>query len=69
MKTCGLVKVGDVSEALQAGADLIGVIFAKSPRAATLQQAQLIVEEVRRYGERTGPLGELLNQVRLGIES
>eukprot|EP01035_Chromulina_nebulosa_P001447 gene1447-1932_t len=54
-KTCGMTDVDDVRAALQAGANLIGVIFAtKSPRKASVDQAADIVAAVRQYGERTG---------------
>lgn len=55
IKTCGMKDVEDVKAALQAGANLIGVIFAAaSPRKATISQAADIVAAVRQYGERTG---------------
>lgn len=47
--------VDDVRAALQAGANLIGVIFAAaSPRKASIDEAAEIVAVVRQYGERTG---------------
>ena len=50
-----MMDVDDVRAALQAGANLIGVIFAtKSPRKASVDQAADIVAAVRQYGERTG---------------
>ena len=57
VKTCGLTSADDAQLALQAGASMLGVIFApSSPRAATVAQARAIVDAARRYGERSTPL-------------
>ena len=56
IKTCGMKKESDVSVALQAGANLLGVIFAKSPRTATVEEAKAIVQTVRKYGERSSSI-------------
>jgi anthranilate synthase/indole-3-glycerol phosphate synthase/phosphoribosylanthranilate isomerase len=57
VKTCGLTSAGDAELALQAGASMLGVIFAPgSPRVASVAQAQAIVDVARRYGERSAPL-------------
>jgi len=53
VKVCGVVREEDARNAVAAGANLIGVIFAKSKRQASLEQAQAVVREVRRFGERT----------------
>jgi N-(5'phosphoribosyl)anthranilate (PRA) isomerase len=52
-KVCGITNKEDALAAAAAGANLIGIVFAeKSPRCATLQQAQEIVAAVRAFGER-----------------
>merc|ERR1711988_1785394 len=56
VKVCGVVKDGDARGAIAAGANLIGVIFAKSKRQASLAQAQAVVHVVRQFGERTGTI-------------
>lgn len=53
VKVCGVVQDSDARGAIAAGANLIGVIFAKSKRKASLEQAQAVVREVRRFGERS----------------
>ncbi|CAJ1354077.1 unnamed protein product [Effrenium voratum] len=52
VKVCGVVRQEDASCAIGAGANLVGVIFAKSKRQASLDQATAVVQEVRRFGER-----------------
>lgn len=42
VKICGLRDPEDARVAIDAGADLIGVIFAESPRRATVQQARAL---------------------------
>ena len=42
----------EVKEALTSGVDLIGLIFAKSPRSVSQDKARSIVNVVRKYGER-----------------
>ena len=71
VKTCGMTSETDISQSLQAGAGLIGLIFAqKSPRAVrSVEQAKKLVEVVRRYGERTTQLdllGSAPADVRVG---
>jgi N-(5'phosphoribosyl)anthranilate (PRA) isomerase len=52
-KVCGITNKEDALAAAAAGANLIGIVFAeKSPRCATLQQAQEVVAAVRAFGER-----------------
>lgn len=53
VKVCGVVQSEDARCAVAAGANLIGVIFAKSKRQASLEQAKAVAETVRRFGERT----------------
>lgn len=56
IKTCGMKRESDISIALQAGANMLGVIFAESPRSATIEEAKAIVNAVRRYGERSNSI-------------
>ena len=54
VKVCGLTRPEDALVACQAGANLIGVIFApKSKRCVTVDQAKAVVQAVRSFGERT----------------
>merc|ERR1712187_959452 len=53
VKVCGVVKEEDARGAVASGANLIGVIFAKSKRQASAEQAQAVVNVVRQFGERT----------------
>lgn len=52
VKVCGVRRCSDASLAVAAGANLIGVIFATSKRQASREQAEALVAEVRRFGER-----------------
>lgn len=57
VKVCGITNPEDARVACQAGATLIGVIFAeKSKRRVGADQAKAIAETVQRFGERTGPM-------------
>eukprot|EP00930_Biecheleria_cincta_P060676 TRINITY_DN46294_c0_g1_i1.p1 TRINITY_DN46294_c0_g1~~TRINITY_DN46294_c0_g1_i1.p1 ORF type:complete len:595 (-),score=135.67 TRINITY_DN46294_c0_g1_i1:510-2294(-) len=53
VKVCGVVREEDAGCAIGAGANLIGVIFAKSKRQASVEQATSVVNVVRRFGERS----------------
>jgi anthranilate synthase/indole-3-glycerol phosphate synthase/phosphoribosylanthranilate isomerase len=54
VKVCGTTNSEDALKACQEGANMIGVIFVpKSKRCVTADQAKEIVEEVRKFGERT----------------
>ena len=54
IKVCGITRADDAAVACRAGANCIGVIFAeKSKRKVTKEQAQEVVDTVRRFGERT----------------
>ena len=52
IKVCGMTDENEVKEALTSGVDLIGLIFAKSPRSVSQDKARSIVNVVRKYGER-----------------
>ena len=56
VKVCGITNKEDASIALSNGANFIGVIFCASKRQVTLKQAEDIVQTVRLFGERSGPL-------------
>lgn len=53
VKVCGVTRPEDANCAIAVGANLIGVIFAKSKRQVTVEKAKAVVELVRRFGERT----------------
>lgn len=52
VKVCGVVMPDDARCAVSAGANLIGVIFAKSKRQASVEQAKAVADVVRQFGER-----------------
>ena len=49
VKICGITEVFQAQAAIEAGADLIGVVFAPSPRQVTYEKAQEIVAAVKKY--------------------
>ena len=74
VKICGLTDEDAVEAAIEAGADMLGVVFfAKSPRAITIERAaeilQWVPEEVRKVGLFVDPddalLSEAMNNLRL----
>lgn len=56
VKVCGVTRPEDANSAISVGANLIGVIFAKSKRQVTVEKAKAVVELVRRFGERTSSI-------------
>ena len=50
VKICGITDVFYAQAAMEAGADLIGVVFAPSPRQVTYEKAQEIVAAVKKHG-------------------
>lgn len=46
VKICGLTNLADVQVAIEAGADLVGFIFAASPRQVTRHQVSAICEQL-----------------------
>jgi phosphoribosylanthranilate isomerase len=68
VKICGLTDEDLVDAAIEAGADLLGVVFfEKSPRAVTIEHAaeilQWVPEEVQKVGLFVDPDDAFLNQV------
>jgi len=53
VKVCGVVRPEDARCAVAAGANLVGVIFAKSKRQASTEQALAVRDVVWRFGERS----------------
>jgi indole-3-glycerol phosphate synthase/phosphoribosylanthranilate isomerase len=56
IKICGITNVNDALIACQAGANVIGIIFAEKSkrRIASTQDAKCIVDAVHKFGERNG---------------
>ncbi len=46
VKICGIQKLEDAKAAIEAGADALGFVFAKSSRQVTVEQARLITEKL-----------------------
>ena len=64
VKVCGVTTADDARAAVEANANLIGVIFAaKSKRRVSAEQARSIVGAVRAFGERTDKVAVPLSQI------
>jgi len=50
VKICGITDVSYARAAIEAGVDLIGVVFAPSPRQVTYEKAREIVAAVKKHG-------------------
>ena len=57
VKICGLTDVDTALEAAKAGADFIGLVFAKSRRQVTAEKAAEIIREVRKSKIKTEIVG------------
>jgi phosphoribosylanthranilate isomerase len=77
IKICGTTCVEDALKSIEAGADALGFIFARSKRQTTPEQAQRIIRELPRQVERIGvfldagakEIGRVVNEVDLtGIQ-
>ena len=69
VKICGLTNVEDALCATEAGADLLGFIFyAKSPRAATLEDARLSVRAAKQLNPNIVSVGVFVNESQAEIE-
>lgn len=56
-KVCGLTRAADAAEAVGAGADFIGVVFAGGPRLVTPERAASVLAEMPRRENRVGVFG------------
>ena len=54
VKICGLTRAGDVRDAVSAGADMLGFVFARSPRQLGSDQARALLAEVPTGVDRVG---------------
>ncbi len=63
VKICGISQVAHALAVVEAGADFVGLVFAPSKRQVSLQTAQQIVQEVKRFGQRPLVVGVFVNIV------
>ena len=61
IKICGIKEEKHALAAAEAGADLIGLIFAPSPRRVSLEQAQKISQAVKESGLPIEVVGVFVN--------
>lgn len=54
IKICGLTRIEDALQAVEAGADYLGFIFSESPRRITIDKAYSIIRDLPRRIERVG---------------
>ncbi|MBN1517233.1 phosphoribosylanthranilate isomerase [Candidatus Sumerlaeota bacterium] len=60
VKICGLTNAGDAMAAVEAGADYLGFVFARSPRQVMAPQVRRIMERVRTLGRQVTTFGVFL---------
>ncbi len=58
IKMCGLRRAGDLTAAREAGADLLGMVFAPSRRRLSLAEARAVLEEADSYSPLVDSVGE-----------
>jgi phosphoribosylanthranilate isomerase len=67
VKICGITREADLDAAAEAGADMLGFVFATSPRQLTLEQAGALLarvpEGIRRVGLFMNPAKESVREV------
>ena len=61
IKICGIKEEADALTVAEAGADFIGLVFARSPRQVTLAQAAKIVSALKKSNARTEVVGVFVN--------
>jgi phosphoribosylanthranilate isomerase len=61
IKICGIKDISHAMAAAEAGADFIGLVFARSPRQVTPEQARRIAGAVRKSGHTTEIVGVFVN--------
>ncbi len=70
VKICGLTRVADVEVALDAGADAVGFVFAKSPRQVSASQAARLAQVAAGRARRVGLfLDATIRAVEQALES
>ena len=75
IKMCGLRRASDITAAMEAGTDLIGMIFAPSRRRVSLDEARVALEEVDSHpplvgvfvNETVETMGEIAEALELGF--
>ena len=61
IKICGISRLPDAEVAMRAGADFIGIVFAKSQRMVNLDQARLLVNGIRTQNDHPRIVGVFAN--------
>ena len=54
IKVCGLTSAVDAAEAVRAGADMLGVVLAESPRQVSIEEAEEIFADIPPFVARVG---------------
>ena len=67
IKICGFTREADIDDALEAGADALGLnLYPKSPRAVSAERAAELAARIDVRGEINGDLGEALEEIKNG---